>query len=279
MSLRTVLVTGAGRGVGRATVEAFLAHGWNAVAGVRDVERARAEYAPHPQLSIVHLDVTDRAAIAGGVAAAHDVAGEALDCLVNNAGYAVLGAAEDVDMDVVRQMFETNLFGAMEVTQAVLPAMREAARGIIINVSSIGAQVTNPLLGMYHGSKYAMCAWSEAMRVELRPFGIRIAMIEPGMIDTDFPKATTATGAVARGEGPYAELFADLRTGFRAWREQHPTSGADVAAIILGVAADDGAPFRVPVGEDAIAMAAARKRLGDEEFHDWMADFLGVRWE
>jgi NAD(P)-dependent dehydrogenase (short-subunit alcohol dehydrogenase family) len=278
MSQRTVLVTGAGRGVGRATVEAFLARGWSAVAGVRDVARAQAEYAPHPQLSIVHLDVTDRASIATGVAAAHTVAGGALGCLVNNAGYAVLGAAEDVDMDVVRQMFETNLFGAVEVTQAALPAMREAGAGVIVNVSSIGAQVTNPLLGMYHGSKYAMCAWSEALRIELRPFGIRIAMVEPGMIDTDFPSATTATGAVARGEGPYAELFTDLRAGFRAWRAQHPTSGADVAQIIVGVAEDPGAPFRVPAGRDAIEMTAARKRLGDEEFHDWMAEFLGVRW-
>jgi NAD(P)-dependent dehydrogenase (short-subunit alcohol dehydrogenase family) len=279
MSRRTVLVTGAGRGVGRASVEAFLACDWNAVAGVRDVERARAEYAPHPQLSIVHLDVTNRDAIARGVAAAHDVADGALDCLVNNAGYAVLGAAEDVDMDVVRQMFETNLFGAVEVTQRVLPAMREAGKGVVVNVSSIGAQVTNPLLGMYHGSKYAMCAWSEAMRVELRPFGIRIAMVEPGMIDTDFPSATKATGSVSRGEGPYAELFTDLRAGFRAWREQHPTSGDDVAAIIVAVAEDSGAPFRVPAGEDAIAMTAARKRLGDEDFHAWMADFLGVTWE
>jgi NAD(P)-dependent dehydrogenase (short-subunit alcohol dehydrogenase family) len=279
MSRPTVLVTGAGRGIGRATVQAFSAAGWMAIAGVRDVDRARAEYPSHPDAAIVHLDVTDAASIASGVGMAHDIAGGPLACLVNNAGYAVIGAAEDVDLDAVRAMFETNLFGAVAVTQAVLPAMREARAGMIANVSSIGAQITNPLLGMYHGSKYAMAAWSEALRIELAPFGVRVAMLEPGMVDTDFPLATTATGALATGEGPYAELFTRLRSGFRAWRERNPTPAADVAAAIIGAVTDPHAPFRVPVGDDAVAMASARKRLGDEDFHAWLADYLGVEWQ
>jgi len=186
VSTPTVLVTGAGRGIGRATVEGFLAGGWQAVAGVRDVDAARAAFAPHPQLSIVELDVCDAGSILDGTAAAMRIAGGPLASVVPNAGCAVMGSSEDVDLDVVRRMFETNLFGNAAVVQHVLPAMREAGSGVIVCTSSIGARLANPLLGMYHASKYAMTAWAEAMRLELLPFGVRVHVVEPGMVNTDF---------------------------------------------------------------------------------------------
>jgi NAD(P)-dependent dehydrogenase (short-subunit alcohol dehydrogenase family) len=274
----TVLVTGAGRGIGRATVEGFLGVGWNAVAGVRDVAAARSAYAPHPRLTIVELDVGDSASIAAGTAAAHAVAGGALSCVVPNAGYAVMGSSEDVDLDVVRRMFEVNLFGNVDVVQHVLPAMRESGRGVIVCTSSIGARLANPLLGMYHASKYGMMAWAEAMRLELLPFGVRVHVVEPGMVNTDFPAATTPTGAVARGEGPYAPLLGELRTGFRTWREQLGVGAEDVAAAIVAIAHDDDARFCTPVGPDAVQMTAARAELGDEEFQAWQMRFLGISW-
>lgn len=278
MTTPTVLVTGAGRGIGRATVEGFLEAGWQAVAGVRDVAAARSAYAPHPRLTIVELDVGDSESIAAGTAAAQDVAGEALSCVVPNAGYAVMGASEDVDLDVVRRMFEVNLFGNVAVVQDLLPAMRDAGRGSIVCTSSIGARLSNPLLGMYHASKYGMMAWAEAMRLELLPFGVRVHVVEPGMVNTEFPAATIATGAVSRGEGPYAPLLGELRTGFRTWREQLGVGAEDVAAAIIGIALDDDAPFCTPVGPDAVQMTAARAELDDDEFQAWQMRFLGIGW-
>ena len=275
----TVLITGAGRGIGRATAEAFLEAGWRVVAGVRDVTAARGAYADRPELRIVRLDATDPASVAEGVAAAHEHAGGALGCVVSNAGYAVLGAVEDVDLDEVRAMFETNLFGAAAVLQRVLPPMREAGGGVVVFVSSIGARITNPLLGLYHASKYGLSALAEALAVEGGPFGIRVVSVEPGMVDTDFPKATRITGAVGRGEGPYAELFAELRAGLGRWRRDHPTTAGDVGAAIVAATLDPACPFRVPVGDDARLLAALRESNTDDRAwrHELMG-FLEIDW-
>ena len=277
----TVLVTGAGRGVGRATVELFAAHGWRAVAGVRDVERARDDYGDAPGVHIVHLDVADPESIARGVAQAQDRAGGALDCLVSNAGYAVMGAVEDADLDAVRTMFDTNFFGAAAVLQAAVPAMREAGRGTVVVVSSVGARVTSPLVSMYHASKYALLAITEALSFELRPFGVRVASIEPGMIDTDFPGATQRTGAAARGEGAYAPLLGQLRDSFAAWRRDYSVSARDVAERVYAAAVDDDPAFQVPVGDDAVILVERRAGAGIDQraWEHAQADFLGLRWE
>jgi NAD(P)-dependent dehydrogenase (short-subunit alcohol dehydrogenase family) len=278
VSLPTVLVTGAGRGIGRATVEGFLAVGWRAVAGVRDVEAAQSVFGTHPRLAIVPLDLLDPASIDAGTAAAQEWAGGPLACVVPNAGYAVMGASEDVDLDVVRRMFEVNLFGNAAVVQHVLPAMREAGRGVVVCTSSIGARLANPMLGMYHASKYGMMAWAEAMRLEMLPFGVRVHVVEPGMVNTEFPSATRPTGAIVRGEGPYLPLVDQLRSGFRSWRETMGVGAEDVADAIVAVALDDQAPFCTPVGPDAVQMTAARRELDDEEFQAWQMRFLGITW-
>jgi NAD(P)-dependent dehydrogenase (short-subunit alcohol dehydrogenase family) len=269
----TVLVTGAGRGIGRATAEAFLDAGWRVVAGVRDVAGARASYAERPELRIVRLDVAERESVVEGVAAAHEHAGGALDCVVSNAGYAVLGAVEEVDLDEVRAMFETNLFGALAVLQQALPPMREAGGGVVVLVSSIGARIAHPLLGMYHASKYGLSALGEALAMEGGPFGIRVASIEPGMVDTDFPRAVRMTGAAARGEGPYVDLRADLRAAFARWRKNHPTTPQDVAVAVVAAALDPASPFRVPVGDDARLLAAMRESTSDDRV--WRRELMG----
>ena len=271
----TVLVTGAGRGIGRACCLRFLEDGWRVVAGVRDVEGARAALPADPALRVVALDVTRSAEVAAAVAAAEAHAAGALSCLVNNAGYAVLGSSEDVDLGEARRMFETNLLGAVAVTQAALPSMRRAGTGAVVNMSSIGARISNPLLGLYHATKYGMTAWSESMRVELAPFGVRVHVVEPGMVETDFPAATRVTGALARGEGPWAEFFTEMRAGFRVWRARASSTAEEVAQAVARAAADASAPFRIPVGADAEEMGAARERLGDEQFHRWLAGYVG----
>ncbi len=280
MSARpTVLVTGAGRGIGRAVAEEFADAGWAVVAGVRDLERAAADFAARPGIAPVHLDVTDRATIDAAVAEAERRAGGAIDCLVSNAGYAVLGAVEDVDLDEVRAMFETNLFGAAAVVQAAVPAMRAARRGSVVFVTSIGARFANPLVGMYHASKFALSAMAEALALECRPFGVHVATIEPGMVDTDFPRATRPTGALSRGEGAYAPLLGELRQGFAAWRERNPTPPAEVAALVLAAALDRDGPFRVAAGEDAVFLTRTRQELTDDAaWQEALLGFLQIDW-
>lgn len=276
---RTVLVTGAGRGIGRAATELFAERGWRAVAGVRDPAAAEAAFGRRPGVHVVALDVTDHDAVRAGVAAAEALAGGALDAVVCNAGYAVLGAVEDVDLGEVRAMFETNFLGAAAVLQAAVPPMREAGGGSVVVTSSIGARLSNPLLGMYHASKYALLAMCEALAVEGRPFGIRVSSIEPGMVDTDFPRATRPTGALSRGEGPYVPLLGDLRRGFAAWRERAQTPAGEVAAAIVKAAEAPDPPFRVTVGADAQGLAATRAATPDDHlWHDQIATFLALDW-
>jgi NAD(P)-dependent dehydrogenase (short-subunit alcohol dehydrogenase family) len=276
----TVLITGAGRGVGRATALRFARAGWRAVAGVRDVDRARADYGDAPGVHIVHLDVTDPQSITAAVAEAERLAGGALTCLVSNAGYAMMGAVEEADLDEARAMFETNFFGAAAVIQAAVPAMREAGRGSIVIVNSVGARVTSPLVSMYHASKYALLAISEALSAELRPFGVRVSSIEPGMIDTDFPAATRRTGPASRGEGPYAPLLMQLRESFGAWRQRYSVSADETAEHVFAAATADAPGFQVPVGDDSWDLVNRRAAAGTDQraWEEAQADFLGLDW-
>jgi NAD(P)-dependent dehydrogenase (short-subunit alcohol dehydrogenase family) len=274
MTAPTALVTGAARGVGRATCLGLAAAGWRVVAGVRREEDLERRPDDPPGLHRVPLDVTAADQVRDGVARAQELAGGALACVVNNAGYAVLGAQEDADLDEVRAMFETNVFGAAAVTQAALPAMREAGRGTVVLLSSVGARISNPLLGFYHASKYALTAMGEALAVEVRPFGLRVVMIEPGMVDTDFPRATRPTGALTSGTGPYIDLLGELRAGFAEWRRRCDTDADAVARVVLDAVREADPPFRVVVGDDARHLIAEREASGGDE--DWQRRLAGI---
>lgn len=281
MTRGTALVTGAGRGVGRATAERLARGGYVVVAGVRDVPRALEEIGEPPGIHLVPLDVTRPDQVRAAAEIATDFAGGgAIDVLVNNAGYAMMAPQESGDLDVAREMFETNLWGAAAMVQALAPAMREAGRGTIVNVSSIGARLSNPLIGFYHASKYALSALSEALSVEMAPFGVRVVMIEPGMIDTDFSSATRVSGGVADPASPYAPLFGGLRVGFAEWRARPDTStGASCADAIWEAVHAEEPPIRVVVGGDAAELdAAIRDAVDDADFQHRQRDFLGLDW-
>jgi len=245
----TALVTGAARGIGRVTVLALREAGWRVVAGVRDP--ATAPFGDDDGVLTVRLDVTDHASVRDGVAAAEAFAGGALDALVSNAGYAVMGPAEVVPIDDARAVFETNMFGAMAVTQAVLPAMRDARRGHIVVVSSIGAHLPVPGVGVYRASKAAFDALADSMRVEVRPFGVRVTRLEPGMVATEFSKATVRAPAMADPEHPYAPIAQVLIRGYGGWREWNNTPPEMVADAVVAAVTDEDPPAVVPVGIDA----------------------------
>jgi NAD(P)-dependent dehydrogenase (short-subunit alcohol dehydrogenase family) len=153
--------------------------------------------------------------------------------------------------------------------------MREAGEGVIVNVSSIAARITAPLFGIYYASKYALRSMSEALALEGAPHGIRVAMIEPGMVDTGFSQAVRRTGPASRGEGPYGELAGELIGGFRRWRERLNTPPAEVAEAVVAAASGDGS-FHMPVGDDARELAKMRAASDDEQTLREVRDFLGL---
>jgi NAD(P)-dependent dehydrogenase (short-subunit alcohol dehydrogenase family) len=271
MGDRSVLVTGAARGIGRATCEAFAFAGWTVFAGVRDP--AALEPFPIDTVRVVELDVTAPATISTAVAQATEAG--ALECLVNNAGYALFGAVEEADLAEARAMFDTNLFGALAVTQAIVPGMREAGGGTIVNVSSIAARITAPLFGIYYASKYALRSVSEALAMEGAPHGIRVAMIEPGMVDTEFSQSAQRSGPAASGEGPYGQLAGELVAGFRSWRGRVNTPSAEVAESILAAANGAGA-FHMLVGDDSRELASLRANSDDEQMLQHVREYLGL---
>jgi NAD(P)-dependent dehydrogenase (short-subunit alcohol dehydrogenase family) len=193
VAARSVLITGCSTGIGRAAAQRLAAAGWTVYATARRPETL----AGLTGCRTLALDVTDEASMQAAV----EEAGR-LDALVNNAGYSQSGALETLPMESVRRQFETNVFGLLRLTQLVLPGMREAGRGTIVNLSSMGGRLVFPGGGAYHATKYAVEALSDALRMEVKPFGIDVVCIEPGLIRTEF--GTTAAGGVAEEDGPYA---------------------------------------------------------------------------
>ena len=190
---KTALVTGCSTGIGRATAEALAKAGYDTWATARRPETLSGIKG----VRTAALDVTDEASM---VAAVEQTGG--VDILVNNAGFAEMGPVESIPLDAWRRQFETNVFGLVRMTQLVLPHMRANRWGRVINLSSMGGQITFPLGGAYHATKYAVEATSDALRLEVAPFGIRVVLIEPGPIKTAFED--TADDALARYMGgPY----------------------------------------------------------------------------
>jgi NAD(P)-dependent dehydrogenase (short-subunit alcohol dehydrogenase family) len=201
--MTTVLITGTSSGIGRATALRLAARpGLTVYASARSLD-AIADLAAAGCRPIA-LDLTDEASMRAAVKTIEADHGQ-VDVLVNNAGYGEFGAVEQVDMTRVRAQFETNVFGPSRLTQLVLPGMRRAGRGRVVNVSSMGGRLVFPIGGYYHASKYAVEAISDALRQEVRPFGIRVSVIEPGLTRTSF-EATAATTLASDPSGPYQEM-------------------------------------------------------------------------
>jgi NAD(P)-dependent dehydrogenase (short-subunit alcohol dehydrogenase family) len=198
---QAVLVTGCSSGIGRATAERLVARGWIVYATARRLD-AIADLEARG-CRVLALDVTDESSMQAAVGTVCDEHG-AVGALVNNAGYSQSGAVEDVPLDEVRRQFETNVFGLIRMCQLVLPGMRAQGYGRIVNVSSMGANFTFPGGGIYHATKYAVEAISDALRFEVKGFGVDVVIVQPGIIKTGF--AGAATDAIATGtpeHGPY----------------------------------------------------------------------------
>jgi NAD(P)-dependent dehydrogenase (short-subunit alcohol dehydrogenase family) len=202
---QVILVTGCSTGIGRATALEGAARGHRVFASAR--RREDVADLSGKGIETLALDVTDRDSIGEAVS---DVlrAAERIDAVVNNAGYGQYGAVEDVSLEEWRAQFEVNLFGTIAVLGAVLPAMRAARRGTVVNVSSVAGRVAIPFAGPYSASKHALEAMSDALRVEVSPWGIRVVLVEPGPIATRFGDRTRqATARILAVQGPYSRFY------------------------------------------------------------------------
>lgn len=202
-----VLITGCSSGIGAATAEELATHGFTVYATARKPETLQklAELG----CRTMALDVTDETSMAAAVAEVERESGP-IGALINNAGYSQSGAVESIPLEEIRRQFETNVFGLIRMSQLVLPGMRKAGRGRIVNIGSMGGKLTFPGGGIYHATKYALEAISDAMRFEVRGFGVDIVLIEPGLIRTEFAHAATASMDSIDAASPYTYFNAKL---------------------------------------------------------------------
>ncbi|HEX9147885.1 MAG TPA: SDR family oxidoreductase, partial [Thermoanaerobaculia bacterium] len=229
---QVIFVTGCSTGIGRATAIEAARRGHRVFASARrrqDIADLTAK-----GIETLTLDVTDTGSIAEAVTAVLATAG-GIDALVNNAGYGQYGAVEDVSPEEWRAQFDVNVFGALAVLRAVLPAMREARRGTVVNVSSVAGKVTVPFAGAYCASKHALEAISDALRVELAPWQIRIVVIEPGPIGTRFGDRTRqATARILSTPGPYSRFYANAEKASERGFQRGRRRPEAVARVIVG---------------------------------------------
>lgn len=259
---QVILITGCSSGIGRATAREAACRGHTAFATSRD--RGSIEgLEEDKRIRTLGLDVADRAAIREVVSEVLARAGH-LDALVNNAGYGQMGAVEDVSAEEWRRQFEVNFFGAIELIQAVLPGMRGAGRGTIVNVSSIAGKLVFPFAGPYSASKYALEAASDALRVEVSPFGIRVVLIEPGPIRTRFAdRARESTERIRRNAGPYSAFYPAAERAMDRNLQVGSLPPEAVARVILGAIESDNPRPRYRLTGMARALVPLRSLLPD----------------
>jgi NAD(P)-dependent dehydrogenase (short-subunit alcohol dehydrogenase family) len=265
---KAVLITGCSSGIGRASALRLAGKGWTVYASARRPESI-ADLAQAGCRTLA-LDVTDMESMRAAVAEVERDAG-AVGVLINNAGYSQSGPVEQVEMQAVRRQFETNVFGVIALTQLVLPQMREQRWGKIVNVGSMGGRLTFPGGGLYHATKHALEAISDALRFEVRGFGIDTILIEPGLIVTEFGNAAVASMDDVAEDGPYAEFNAKLRQLTMETYEgpmRHLGGGPDVVAKAIEKAISRRRPpARVRVTPSA-RLAIAQRRLTPDRVWD-----------
>jgi NADP-dependent 3-hydroxy acid dehydrogenase YdfG len=260
-----VLITGCSSGIGAATASHLAEHGHVVYATARRVETL--EPLVDRGCRALPLDVTDEASMRAAVEAVEAEHG-AVGALVNNAGYSQSGALESVPLEDVRRQFETNVFGLIGMCQLVLPGMRTAGTGRIVNIGSMGGRLTFPGGGVYHATKYAVEAISDALRFEVQGFGVRVALVEPGLIVTDFAK--TAVASVS-ADGPYADFnraVAERTEGAYTGPLRRLGGGPDAVAAVIRRAIESRRPrtrYRVT---PSATLAIAQRRLTPDRLWD-----------
>jgi NAD(P)-dependent dehydrogenase (short-subunit alcohol dehydrogenase family) len=269
---RVWFVTGASAGLGRALALGVLARGEQAAVTARMPERVRDVIEHYPaQALVLELDVTRPEQVRRAVAQASERFGR-IDVLVNNAGYAQLGAIEELDDAQIRRQFETNVFGLIDVTRAILPVMRHARSGHIINVSSIGGFAGQSHLGAYNSSKFAVEGFSEALARELAPVGIKVTIVEPGRFRTNWTGGVpTALPTDIANSAPVGGAARDI--------VRQPGDPAIAAAAIIAAVDADVPPLRLVLGADSLAGVRAKLAAVTAEISAWESVSVGTAFQ
>jgi NAD(P)-dependent dehydrogenase (short-subunit alcohol dehydrogenase family) len=259
-----VLITGCSSGIGLASARRFARAGFRVYASMRRPERGaglRDEAAREGwALATPALDVTSDASVAAAVGQLLAETGGRLDVLINNAGYFLFGAVEEISPDELRAQLETNVVGVLRVTRAVLPAMRARGGGSIVNLSSVSGRVVVPVVGPYHASKFALEALTEALRYEVAPFGVRVVAVEPGPFRTELHANEVRAVDSTRAGSPYAALMALYQKKSAAMRR----GGLErVARAVFRAATRSHPPLRWPVGPTSFSGTVLRRLVPD----------------
>lgn len=276
---KVAVVTGSSSGIGFETSLLLSRNGVYTYATMRNLNKSQqindvAEKENLP-LKVLQLDVTDDKSVKDAIRQVKDESSR-IDVLINNAGYDVMGAVEDISIEEFKSQFETNLFGVIRVTKEVLPIMRNQRAGNIINISSVGGRIGIPLNSAYISSKFALEGLSESMRYELEQFGIDVILIEPGVVKSNFfENADVANNNTNNTISAYSQLTQNLYEGFEPMLKSNSSSlPSDVAKIIYKAIESNNREVRYLVGKDAVSIINARQKLSDKEFENWIKESL-----
>lgn len=270
---KTILITGASSGLGRATAKLFHAKGWNVVATMRAPDR-EAEFTQLDRMFVTRLDVQDPESIRSAVAAGIAKFGR-IDALVNNAGYGAYGPLEAMPPENIRRQFDVNVLGLLATTQAVLPHFRANRSGTIVNISSIGGRMAFPLGTLYHGTKFAVEGLSEALHYELAAFGVRVKIVQPGGIKTDFGgRSFDFQNDPSMVE--YQPLVQSVVNVLGPMMVQEGSSPELIAETVYAAATDQTDQLRYAAGADAVRLLAGRGATADAEFFASMKAQFGL---
>ena len=270
--LSVAVVTGSSSGIGLAASLALAKNGYLTYATMRNLAKqdsiqsvAEKEHLP---VRTVQLDVTDENSVKNAIQSILSESGR-IDLLVNNAGYGMTGAFEDIGMDEIKSLYETNVFGVIRVTQAVLPIMRKQGSGRIINISSGAGRIGYPGGSAYVSSKFALEGLSESMAFEVEQFGIKTVLVEPGFIRTNFAQNIVTAKKAQDPNSPYSQMMMQMKSSSHRRRMIENAPDADLVASVIVEAATAKEPnLRYLAGKDVQQMMAAKKSMSDEEFQN-----------
>jgi NAD(P)-dependent dehydrogenase (short-subunit alcohol dehydrogenase family) len=272
---RVALVTGSSSGMGFEIALLLARSGFHTYASMRNLEKSKriTEIASTEKLplQVVQLDVNDDVSVKDAIQNIAAKKGR-IDVLVNNAGYGLFGSFEDLSMEEIKAQFETNFFGVIRVTQQVLPIMRKQNNGIVVNVSSVGGRIGLPVVSAYHSTKFALEGLSESISYELEPFGIRVIIIEPGVIRTNIMNSSASAKKALDPKSPYLSMMYKVENSFKSMLENASISSPpeEVAKVILQAVTSESPQLRYTVGNDAATILQAKRTMSDTEFGDFI---------
>jgi NAD(P)-dependent dehydrogenase (short-subunit alcohol dehydrogenase family) len=273
---KVAVVTGSSTGIGYETSLILARNGFLTYATMRNLNKSEnikmvvaKENLP---IQIKQLDVTDDVSVKNAIRSISSEAGR-IDVLVNNAGYGLNGAFEDLAMDEIRAQYETNVFGLIRTTQAVLPIMRRQKSGTIVNISSGAGRFGFPGGSAYVSTKFAVEGLSESMSYELEPFGIKVVIVEPGVIRTNFVDGLVVAKRSQDPNSPYSQIMQKIATGFEEMMK-NASSPDLVAKVVLNAIRDENPSLRYLAGSDVEAWLGGNRKIADEELHKMMKQNL-----